>query len=45
MLNGGDFLRASSLLAVAPTVPVFLARTAAASTAAKDSRVVQLLTG
>src|SRR6202171_48329 len=40
MLNRRDFLRASSLLALAPTVPMFLARTAAASTAAKDNRVL-----
>ena len=40
MLNRRDFLRASSLLALAPTVPVFLAKTAAVSTAAKDSRVL-----
>jgi uncharacterized protein (DUF1501 family) len=40
MLNRRDFLRASSLLALAPTVPVFLARTAAAGTPAKDGRVL-----
>src|SRR5438105_6134389 len=40
MLNRRDFFKASSLLALAPTVPVFLARTAAVSTAAKDSRVL-----
>ena len=40
MLDRRDFLRASSLLALAPTVPVFLARTAAATTIAKDGRVL-----
>jgi uncharacterized protein (DUF1501 family) len=40
MLNRRDFLKASSLLALAPTVPVFLARTASASAPAKDARVL-----
>src|ERR1700692_264387 len=38
--NRRDFLRASSLLALAPTVPVFLVKTASASTQSKDSRVL-----
>src|SRR5437764_3265391 len=45
MLNRRDFLRTSSLLALAPTVPVFVARTARAAPADKDRRalvVVQL---
>jgi uncharacterized protein (DUF1501 family) len=40
MLNRRDFLRTSSLLALAPTVPVFLARTAADTSAATDARVL-----
>jgi uncharacterized protein (DUF1501 family) len=40
MLNRRDFLRTSSLLALAPTVPVFLARTAAGTSTAKDARVL-----
>ena len=40
MFNRREFLKASSLLALAPTVPIFLARTAAATTAAKDTRVL-----
>src|SRR5947209_2981316 len=40
MLTRRDFLKASSLLALAPTVPVFLARTAAAAPAATDRRVL-----
>jgi uncharacterized protein (DUF1501 family) len=40
MLNRRDFLKASSLLALAPTVPAFLAKTAAASSPAQDSRVL-----
>jgi uncharacterized protein (DUF1501 family) len=40
MFNRREFLKTSSLLALAPTVPVFLARTAGATTAAKDNRVL-----
>lgn len=35
-----DFLRSSALLALAPTVPVFLARTAKAAGPAKDRRIL-----
>ena len=40
MLTRRDFLKRSSLLALAPTVPAFLARTAAAGEAARDRRVL-----
>src|SRR5437764_13857019 len=40
MLNRRDFLRTSSLLALAPTVPVFVARTARAAAADEDRRVL-----
>jgi uncharacterized protein (DUF1501 family) len=40
MLTRRDFFRTSSLLALAPTVPVFLARTARAAAAATDARVL-----
>jgi uncharacterized protein (DUF1501 family) len=39
-LDRRDFLKRSSLLALAPTVPLFLARTARAAAAAKDGRVL-----
>jgi uncharacterized protein (DUF1501 family) len=45
MLSRRDFLRGSTLLALAPTVPAFLARTARAARPARDGRllvVVQL---
>jgi uncharacterized protein (DUF1501 family) len=40
MLSRRSFLRASSLLAVAPTVPVFIARSAAAVAPNRDRRVL-----
>jgi uncharacterized protein (DUF1501 family) len=40
MLNRRQFLQSSSLLALAPTVPLFLARTARAAGADKDGRVL-----
>lgn len=40
MLNRRGFLRSTSLLALAPTVPLFLARTARAATPDKDGRVL-----
>src|SRR5262245_10941490 len=40
MLTRRDFLHRSALLALAPTVPVFLARTAHAAAADKDRRVL-----
>jgi uncharacterized protein (DUF1501 family) len=40
MLSRRQFLQSSSLLALAPTVPLFLARTAQAIPAAKDRRVL-----
>jgi uncharacterized protein (DUF1501 family) len=40
MLNRRTFLKSSSLLALAPTVPVFVTRTARAAETAKDSRVL-----
>jgi uncharacterized protein (DUF1501 family) len=40
MLNRRDFLRSSSLLALAPTVPAFLARTARAARPERDGRVL-----
>jgi uncharacterized protein (DUF1501 family) len=40
MLSRRDFLKSSSLLALAPTVPVFLVQTAAAGEAARDRRVL-----
>jgi uncharacterized protein (DUF1501 family) len=40
MFNRREFLKASSLIALAPTVPMFLARTAAAGPAGRDNRVL-----
>src|SRR5438105_5582529 len=40
MLSRRDFLRQSSLFALAPTVPGFLAQTALAAKAQKDARVL-----
>jgi uncharacterized protein (DUF1501 family) len=40
MLTRRDFLKSSSLLALSPTVPLFVARTAQAATADKDRRVL-----
>jgi uncharacterized protein (DUF1501 family) len=40
MLNRRNFLKASSLLALAPTVPLFIARTGRAAPADKDGRVL-----
>src|SRR5690349_7153621 len=40
MLNRRDFLRSSTLLALAPTVPGFLARTARAAGPERDGRVL-----
>jgi uncharacterized protein (DUF1501 family) len=40
MFTRRDFLKTSSLLALAPTLPVFLARTAAAGSPAKDTKVL-----
>src|SRR5258708_1665903 len=40
MLTRRSFLRSSSLLALAPTVPAFLARTARAAGPDKDARVL-----
>jgi len=40
MLTRRSFLRSSSLLALAPTVPAFLARTANAAGPDKDGRVL-----
>jgi uncharacterized protein (DUF1501 family) len=40
MLTRRGFLQSSSLFALAPAVPLFLARTARAASAAKDSRVL-----
>jgi uncharacterized protein (DUF1501 family) len=40
MVNRRDFLRYSSLVALAPVVPAFLARTAAAASAGKDRQVL-----
>jgi uncharacterized protein (DUF1501 family) len=40
MFNRRRFLQSSSLLALAPTVPLFLARTARATAADKDGRVL-----
>jgi uncharacterized protein (DUF1501 family) len=38
-----DFLKASSLLALAPTVPVFLARTARAAKVERDARILVVI--
>src|SRR5690242_137406 len=43
MLSRRDFLRHSSLLALAPTVPGFLARTARAAVPRRDGRVLVVL--
>jgi len=43
MLNRRDFLRTSSIVALAPTAPAFLARTAHAATAIKDGRVLIII--
>jgi uncharacterized protein (DUF1501 family) len=43
MLNRRDFLRRSSLVALAPTVPHFLARTARAARADNDTRVLVVI--
>src|SRR5215831_20479615 len=40
MLSRRDFLRSSTLLALAPTVPAFLARTARAARPEPDARVL-----
>src|SRR5262245_14097586 len=40
MISRRNFLKASSLLALAPTVPVFIARTARAAEVAKDRHVL-----
>ena len=40
MLNRRSFLKASSLVALAPTVPAFIARTACAAGTAKDARIL-----
>src|SRR5947208_1370995 len=40
MFSRRDFLRTSSLVALAPTVPAFLAQTAQAAAPARDSRVL-----
>jgi uncharacterized protein (DUF1501 family) len=43
MLTRRDFLRSSSLLALAPTIPGFLARTARAAVPRRDGRVLVVL--
>jgi uncharacterized protein (DUF1501 family) len=43
MLTRRDFLKSSSLLALAPTVPAFLARTARAAEPRRDGRVLVVL--
>jgi uncharacterized protein (DUF1501 family) len=43
MLTRRDFLRQSTLLALAPTVPAFLARTARAATPQRDGRVLVVI--
>jgi uncharacterized protein (DUF1501 family) len=43
MLSRRDFLRQSTLLALAPTVPAFLARTARAATPQRDGRVLVVI--
>src|SRR3984957_1354031 len=43
MLNRRDFLKTSSLLALAPTIPGFLARTARAAAPRRDDRVLVVL--
>jgi uncharacterized protein (DUF1501 family) len=43
MLNRRDFLRSSSLLALAPTVPAFLARTARAAEPERDACVLVVI--
>jgi uncharacterized protein (DUF1501 family) len=43
MLSRRDFLKRSSLLALAPTVPAFLARTARAAAPQRDGRVLVVL--
>ncbi|HEV8058230.1 MAG TPA: DUF1501 domain-containing protein [Gemmataceae bacterium] len=43
MFTRRDFLKASSLMALAPTVPSFLARTARAVTAERDGRILVVI--
>ena len=43
MLNRREFLKSSSLLALAPTVPLFVFRSAQAAPADKDRRVLVLV--
>jgi uncharacterized protein (DUF1501 family) len=43
MLHRRDFLRSSSLLALAPVVPLFVTRTAQSAPAAKDSRILVIV--
>lgn len=43
MLTRRSFLKSSSLLALAPTVPLFIARTAKALTAERDTRVLVIV--
>jgi uncharacterized protein (DUF1501 family) len=43
MLSRRDFLRSSSLVALAPTVPTFLAQTARAATPRRDERVLVVI--
>src|SRR5258708_16800914 len=43
MLNRRDFLKTSSLMALAPVVPGFLARTARATAPARDGRVLVVI--
>src|SRR5207253_1609849 len=43
MLSRREFLRSSSLLALAPTVPLFVARTARATAVDKDRRILVVI--
>src|SRR5262245_32726569 len=43
MLSRRDFLRTSTLVALAPTVPCFLARTARATEPARDGRILVVI--
>src|ERR687887_357132 len=43
MITRRHFLRSSSLLALAPTIPLFIARSAKAASAEKDSRVLVVI--
>src|SRR5437660_2859050 len=43
MFSRRDFLKGVSLVALAPTVPVFLARTARAAAPAKDARILVVI--